>query len=74
LVVSRPWAKGTALTHAGSNTMNYCVVWIAPAIDLAVLAVTNSGAADAAAATDEAVSALMVSRLAKTPGAPASRR
>lgn len=64
-VVSRPWAQGVALTHAGSNTMNYCDVWIAPAIDLAVLAVTNSGVADAGAAADEAVSALIVSRVKK---------
>jgi CubicO group peptidase (beta-lactamase class C family) len=64
-VASRPWAQGAALTHAGSNTMNYCDVWIAPAIDLAVLAVTNSGAADAGGATDEAVSALILSRVKK---------
>jgi CubicO group peptidase (beta-lactamase class C family) len=64
-VVSRPWAQGIALTHAGSNTMNYCVVWMAPAIDVAVLAVTNSGVADAGAATDEAVSALILSRVKK---------
>ena len=64
-VVSRPWAQGVALTHAGSNTMNFCVVWIAPAIDLAVLAVTNSGAPDAGAAADEAVSALILSRVKK---------
>jgi CubicO group peptidase (beta-lactamase class C family) len=58
-VASRPWAGGTVLTHAGSNTMNYCVVWIAPAKDFAVLAVTNQGGPDAAAGTDEAVAALI---------------
>jgi CubicO group peptidase (beta-lactamase class C family) len=58
-VASRPWAGGTVLTHAGSNTMNYCVVWIAPAKGFAVLAVTNQGGPDAAAGTDEAVAALI---------------
>src|SRR5262249_53703034 len=29
----RPWAGGDVLTHSGSNTMWYCVVWIAPAKD-----------------------------------------
>jgi hypothetical protein len=31
LVVQRPWATGgIALTHSGSNTMNYCTVWCVP--------------------------------------------
>jgi CubicO group peptidase (beta-lactamase class C family) len=59
IVASRPWAGGTVLTHAGTNTMNYCVVWIAPAKDFAVLAVTNQGGPEAAAGTDAAVSALI---------------
>jgi hypothetical protein len=29
------------LQHAGSNGMNYCVVWIAPQRNFAVLAATN---------------------------------
>jgi CubicO group peptidase (beta-lactamase class C family) len=60
LAVPRPWAGGTALTHAGSNTMNFCVVWIAPAKDFAVLAVTNEGGAEATKAADDAVSALIL--------------
>jgi hypothetical protein len=39
--------------------MNFCVVWIAPLRDFAVLAVTNQGGPDAQEATDEAVSALI---------------
>ena len=42
IVVKRPWAKGTALTHSGSNTMWYCVVWAAPEINRAYLVATNS--------------------------------
>jgi CubicO group peptidase (beta-lactamase class C family) len=36
-----PWAGGTALTHAGSNTMWFAVAWLAPEKDLAVLAACN---------------------------------
>ena len=44
IVVRRGWAggDGLALTHSGSNTMNYCTVWLAPARRLAVLAVCNA--------------------------------
>jgi CubicO group peptidase (beta-lactamase class C family) len=58
-IASRRWAGGVTLTHSGSNTMNFCVVWIAPLRDFAVLAVTNQGGPDAQEATDEAVSALI---------------
>lgn len=46
-VVERDWAHGKALTHAGSNTMNYFVVWVAPEIDFA-LAVASNAAGDKA--------------------------
>ena len=59
LAADRSWGGGRVLNHAGSNTMNYCVVWIAPAKDFAVLAVTNQGGPEAAAGTDAAVSALI---------------
>lgn len=59
LVTDRPWAGGTAYTHAGSNTMNFAVVWIAPARDFAVLVVTNQGGNDAQTGTDEAASELI---------------
>jgi CubicO group peptidase (beta-lactamase class C family) len=58
-VSSRAWAGGTVLTHSGSNTMNFCVVWIAPVRDFAVLAVTNQGGTAASQGTDEAVAALI---------------
>jgi CubicO group peptidase (beta-lactamase class C family) len=54
-VLDRPWAGGKALTHAGSNTMNYCVCWLAPAKKFGVLVCTNQGASDATSkACDEA--------------------
>lgn len=76
LVDTRPWArgegaaaKGKVLTHAGSNTMWFAVVWIAPERDFAVLAVCNQGDAAAPRACDEAVGALIQAMRAK-PGSP----
>ena len=57
----RGWAKGTALTHAGSNGMNYAVVWLAPEANFAVLVATNTGAEAAPKACDD-VAAAMVRR------------
>jgi len=43
-VLKRPWANGRALTHNGSNTMFYVVVWMAPEKNCAVIVATNVGA------------------------------
>jgi len=58
-VTSRVWGGGAVLQHSGSNTMNFCVVWVAPVRDMAVLAVTNQAGDAAARAADEAVAALI---------------
>lgn len=58
-VVERPWAGGTALTHAGSNTQWFCVAWLAPQRGLTFLAATNQGGESAQTATDQAVAALI---------------
>jgi CubicO group peptidase (beta-lactamase class C family) len=42
-VANQPWARGVALTHAGSNTLNFAVVWLAPARGVAVVVATNIG-------------------------------
>ncbi len=47
-VTTRPWAKGPILTHAGSNTMWFCVAWLAPEAKFAVLVTCNQGEADKA--------------------------
>lgn len=59
IVTTRLWAGGTVLTHAGSNTMWYAVVWIAPQKDFAALVVANSGGKEAEKACDEAAGALV---------------
>jgi CubicO group peptidase (beta-lactamase class C family) len=43
IVTDRPWAGGRALTHGGSNTQNYAILWVAPARRFAAMAVTNVG-------------------------------
>ncbi len=53
-VTKRPWTKGVVLTHSGSNTMWYCVVWAAPADDFAVLVACNQAGAKAEHAVDAA--------------------
>ncbi len=55
----RGWAGGTALTHAGSNTMNFAVVWMAPKRNFAVLVATNQGGDVAPQACDEAAGMLI---------------
>jgi CubicO group peptidase (beta-lactamase class C family) len=65
-VATRGWAKGAAsgdsgrvLTHNGSNTMWFCVAWLAPEKDWAVLACCNKGGDEAGKACDEAVAAMV---------------
>lgn len=43
IVTKRPWSKGKAFVHAGSNTMNFSVVWMAPRRKFAILIVSNDG-------------------------------
>ena len=58
-VTERKWAGGRALTHSGSNTMFYVVVWMAPGKNCAVIIASNIGANDAAAGCDEAAGKLI---------------
>lgn len=56
-VTERPWAKGKVVTHNGSNTMWFCVAWLAPEAKFAVLVTCNHG--DGAAACDEVAAACL---------------
>jgi len=60
IVTDRPWAGGRALTHAGSNTMNFAIVWMAPAKDFAVFVATNQAGGETFNACDEAASVLIM--------------
>ncbi len=70
-VTKRDWAQGSApgdagrvLTHNGSNTMWFCVAWLAPEKKFAVLVMCNQGGEKAEKACDEAASALIQDRAA----------
>jgi CubicO group peptidase (beta-lactamase class C family) len=63
IVAERSWGGGRVLTHAGSNTVWYAVVWMAPKKGFAVLAACNQGGEAGAMACDDAASALI--RLAR---------
>ncbi|MDF1798520.1 MAG: serine hydrolase [Planctomycetota bacterium] len=62
----RAWAGGTALTHAGSNTMFYTVIWLAPERGFAAVAMTNMAGAEASAVCDAAVGTLIEDFLGPT--------
>lgn len=53
LVADRGWAGGTVLTHAGSNTMWYCEVWIAPKKNFAMLVMVNQATPQAQKAVQD---------------------
>jgi CubicO group peptidase (beta-lactamase class C family) len=59
VVTDRPWAQGAALTHNGSNTMWFAVMWIAPATQSAYVAVTNCAGPEAEKGCDDAVASLI---------------
>ena len=59
IITPRPWADGQALTHAGSNTFNFCVAWVAPKKRFAALVATNTDSDDARKTCDAVVDALI---------------
>jgi CubicO group peptidase (beta-lactamase class C family) len=58
-MTDRKWGGGPVLMHAGSNTLSYAVVWMAPLRRFAVLAATNQGGDTAAKACDDVAGALI---------------
>jgi CubicO group peptidase (beta-lactamase class C family) len=59
LISDRGWAGGRALTHAGSNGLNYSLCWLAPARQFGVLVCCNQGGEAVAKASDEVVTILI---------------
>ena len=66
LTTRRPWAgtTGRTLTHAGSNTMNYALAWLAPDAAFGMIVVTNQAGGDAPKATDAMIGRLLQWRTA----------
>jgi CubicO group peptidase (beta-lactamase class C family) len=58
-VLKRSWANGRALSHNGSNTMFYVIVWMAPEKNCAVIVASNIGVDEASEGCDEAASKLI---------------
>ena len=65
-ILTRPWAKGDragdsgrVLHHGGSNSLWFCVTWIAPEKGFAVLVTSNSGRDEGFKGTDEAAFAVI---------------
>ena len=58
-VLERKWAGGRVLTHTGSNTVNFAVMWVAPERDFAAVATTNAPGEEAAKGCDDAVALLI---------------
>ena len=63
--VRRDWAQGQALTHDGSNTAWYVVMWLAPEIRFSVVVGTNMGGSDASKGCDEVAGAMIGKWLAQ---------
>ena len=55
----RGWGGGRVYTHAGSNNMNYAVVWMAPNRNFAVVVATNQAGKVAPKACDDAAAAII---------------
>lgn len=61
----RGWGGGRVYTHAGSNNMNYAVVWMAPHHNFAVVVATNQAGDVAPKACDDAAAAIIKKYLPK---------
>lgn len=57
--LERRWAGGTALTHAGSNTMWFALAWVAPRQGRAFLVAINAAPSEASALCDQMVGELL---------------
>lgn len=58
-VGTRSWAGGLTLSHAGSNTMNYAIVWLAPQKNVGFMVTTNIAGPAAEKQTDASLGPLI---------------
>ncbi len=59
LLLDREWGDGPVLNHAGSNTMWFAVVWVAPQKNSAFFVITNCMNSNAIAACDGVVGSMI---------------
>lgn len=55
----RSWGGGDVLTHNGTNTTNFAVMWLAPKRNFGVVICTNAGGPGVDAAVDKVAAALI---------------
>jgi CubicO group peptidase (beta-lactamase class C family) len=67
VIANRDWAGGRAYTHAGSNTMNMAIAWVAPKRQFAILVASNVGSDKVSDACDDVVFKLIKRRAAQHP-------
>ena len=60
IVTKRSWAGGPALTHAGSNTFWFAVMWIAPNTGRTFAVVANAAGADVSNGLDRIIGAMIL--------------
>ena len=58
-IVQRSWAGGKALTHTGSNGMNYACCWLGPAKGFGILVCSNQAGDKLDHAVDDAAEAMI---------------
>jgi len=58
-VAERDWARGSTLSHNGSNTLWYHTVWLAPVRDVAIVVATNIAGEHTPGVVDNAVGAIL---------------
>ncbi len=58
-VARRSWGKGAVLTHTGSNTMWFAVIWVAPKTNRIYMAATNSSDAASFKIVDAAIAGMI---------------
>lgn len=59
IVTKGSWAAGPALTHAGSNTFWFAVMWIAPNTGRAFAAVANAAGAEVSNSLDRVIATMI---------------
>ena len=67
LAAERPWARGTAYTHAGSNTYHFAVAWLGPGRDAAAVVLLNQGGRLAPGVADQVVGRVLMAGVSAPP-------
>ena len=53
MILERSWAGGAAISHSGSNNMNFAIIWLAPKKDFGFAVTVNQGGDNASKGSDK---------------------